>query len=46
LSGPSALEEEEQRAYAKMQAALEHGNPIEIQNAQELWLKIAEVLRH
>jgi hypothetical protein len=29
-----------------MQAALEHGNPIEIQNAQELWLKIAEVLRH
>jgi hypothetical protein len=28
-----------------MQAALERGNPVEIQNAQELWLKIAEVLR-
>jgi hypothetical protein len=39
------LEEEEQRAYARMQVALERGNPIEIQNAQELWLKIAEVLR-
>jgi hypothetical protein len=39
------LEEEEQRAYARMQLALEGGNPIAIQNAQELWLKIAEVLR-
>jgi hypothetical protein len=39
------LEEEEQRAYERMRLALEHGNPIEIQNAQELWLKIAEVLR-
>jgi hypothetical protein len=39
------LEEEEQRAYARMQAALERGNPIEIQDAQEGWLKIAEVLR-
>ena len=38
------LEEEEQRAYARMQAALERGNPIEVQNAQEGWLKIAEVL--
>ena len=28
-----------------MRLALEHGNPIEIQNTQELWLKIAEVLR-
>ena len=39
------LEEEEQRAYSRLQAALERGNPIEIQNTQELWLKIAEVLR-
>jgi hypothetical protein len=28
-----------------MQVALERGHPIEIQNTQELWLKIAEVLR-
>jgi hypothetical protein len=39
------LEEEEQRSFMRMQAALERGNPIEIQNAQEFWLKIAEVLR-
>jgi hypothetical protein len=39
------LEAEEQRSYSRMQAALERGNPVEIQNTQELWLKIAEVLR-
>ena len=39
------LEASEERAHARLEAALVHGNPIEIAPAQDFWLKCSETLR-
>ena len=39
------LEEQEERAYARLRLALEEGNSVRIDAAQIHWLRIAEVLR-
>jgi hypothetical protein len=39
------LEGEERQAYRRLQAALERGNPIEIESAQNFWLRCSETLR-
>src|SRR6516164_7629671 len=39
------LEEQGERGYARLQLALERGDPIAIDAAQTYWLRVAEVLR-
>jgi hypothetical protein len=39
------LEQAEERAHARLEAALGHGNPVEIAAAQDFWLKCSETLR-
>jgi hypothetical protein len=39
------LEASEEEAHRRLQAALARGNPVEIQAAQEFWLRCSEVLR-
>ena len=39
------LEEQEERGYARLQLALERGDPIAIDAAQTCWPRVAEVLR-
>src|SRR6516164_3421241 len=39
------LENQEEEAHRRLQAALSRGNPIQIQAAQEFWLRCSETLR-
>ena len=39
------LEASEERAHARLEAALPRGNPVEIAAAQDFWLKCSETLR-
>jgi hypothetical protein len=39
------LEASEEEAHRRLQAALERGNPVEIEAAQSFWLRVAETLR-
>jgi hypothetical protein len=39
------LEEEEERAHARLLLAMEKGNPSQLQELQEFWLKCSESLR-
>jgi hypothetical protein len=39
------LEEQEERAHARLEAALKRGDPLEIQSCADLWLKTSELLR-
>jgi hypothetical protein len=39
------LEASEERAHARLEAALTRGNPVEIAAAQDFWLKCSETLR-
>jgi hypothetical protein len=44
-AGLERLETQEEEAHRRLQAALERGNPIEIDAAQSFWLRVAETLR-
>ena len=39
------LEDSEEEAHRRLQVALDRGNPIEVQAAQDFWLKCSETLR-
>jgi hypothetical protein len=39
------LEHQEEESHRRLQAALSRGNPVEVQAAQEFWLKCSETLR-
>jgi hypothetical protein len=39
------LERQEEESHRRLQVALERGNPVEIQAAQDFWLKCSETLR-
>ena len=39
------LEASEERAHARLEAALARGNPVEVQACQEFWLRCSETLR-
>jgi hypothetical protein len=39
------LEEQEEESHRRLQAALARGNPVEVQAAQEFWLRCSETLR-
>jgi hypothetical protein len=39
------LEETEERAHARLLAAMQRGNPVQVQELQDFWLKCSETLR-
>jgi hypothetical protein len=44
-TAPERLETAEERAHARLEAALACGDPVQIQAAQDFWLKCSETLR-